>query len=465
MRRLVFVALIAGCATTPSKPNVVLILADDLGYGDVHANNPDSKIPTPHIDRLAAEGLRFTDAHAPAALCVPSRYGLLTGRYPFRQRKSVDRESLIEPGRTTVASLLRDAGYQTAIIGKWHQGFDGGNGGAELTGGPVDRGFDRFFGMHASLDIPPYFFIDGRRPAPPPTETVAASASEGWSPIQGRFWREGKVAPGFRHEEVLPEFGRRAVAHLEEHAKGGNPFFLYLPLTGPHTPWVPTAAFRGKSAVGLYGDFVMQVDALVGDVLAALDRLHLRDDTLVLFSSDNGPVWYPTDDQRFGHRAAGGLRGMKGDAWEGGHRMPFLARWPGHVPVGATTDALVSFTDVLATLAELVGSAARGEDSVSFLPALLGSGPGKRDSLVVLTSKGKLAVRRGHWKMIPFRGGGGFSEKSAGEDAGPEGQLYDLSSDRSEARNLWTERPEIVAELKQLLEREKANPPGSAAPR
>src|ERR1043165_1943535 len=247
---------LAGIAAEPSKPNIVFILADDMGYGDPHCFNAESKIPTPNIDRLAGDGMRFTDAHAPGAVCVPSRYGLLTGRYPFRNTgvRNPTKGAMIEPGRATIATVLRERGYETGMIGKWHQGFDGGDrfdSTAPLRGGPVDHGFDTFFGQHASLDIPPYFFIDQDRYVEAPTANTEASRSPEWSPIQGAFWRAGKIAPSFKHVEALPTYTRKAVEYLESRGKkaaaDSKPFFLYVAFTAPHTPWVPMEQFRGKS--------------------------------------------------------------------------------------------------------------------------------------------------------------------------------------------------------------------------
>jgi len=437
-------------------PNIVLILADDLGYGDPASNNPESRIPTPAIDRIAAEGMRFTDAHSPAALCVPSRYGLLTGRYPLRSRLAWRREAVIPPGEATLATLLKAKGYRTAMLGKWHLGFDGGEKyeyGKPLTGGPVDRGFDYYFGIPASLDIPPYFYIRGRRAEAAPTERIDASSTPGWSPIQGAFWRAGPVAPGFRHRDVLPRLEQEAVRLIELYARQRlrRPFFLYVALTAPHTPWLPLEQFRGKSHAGLYGDFVVQVDHTVGRILETLDREGLAPQTLVIFTSDNGPVWYPADVERFHHSATGPLRGMKADSWEGGHRVPFLVRWPGRVEPGSKSDELIAFTDIMATLAEAVGAAKpdTAVDSRSFLPVLLGK---RMDGPVhehLILKENAAVVRQGRWKLITHLGSGGFSKpkRVQPEPGGPEGQLYDLEKDIGERHNLWQERPEIVRRL------------------
>lgn len=443
----------AAAQTSPAEPsrvppNVVLILADDLGIGDLRSYNADSKIPTPNLDALAAEGVRFTDAHAPGAWCTPSRYGLLTGRYPSRAADmNWQQRALIEPGQSTLASLLRESGYSTAMIGKWHLGFDGGADCARpLRGGPVDRGFDHFFGIHASTDIPPYFYIRDDQCVAAPTRTIAAGTSEGdvWTNIQGAFWRAGAISPGLRLEGVLPRFEEEAVSFLERHHRNasGRPFFLYLALTGPHTPWLPLPRFHEASGAGMYGDFTVQVDDVVGQVTTALQRLGYAENTLVIFTSDNGPVWYPKDVQRFGHRSSHVYRGMKFDLWEGGHRMPFIARWPGRIPAASVSDAPVSFTDLLATLAAASGRelpAPSTLDSENILPAMLGRPTDRppRETIVHFAGQGDLAIRQGPWKLIPRRAGG---------------ELYNLADDASETRNLYAAEPEVVRRLEAALE-------------
>jgi arylsulfatase A len=473
-RHLVVLALLAGLAachstdqtggasaspTTPRRPpNIVIVMADDMGYGDPRCFNPQSRIPTPNIDRLADKGMRFFDAHSPGAWCVPSRYGLLTGRYPFRVgRFQVGQRSVIEPDRVTLASFLRTQGYATAMVGKWHLGFDGGPeaSGEELRGGPLDRGFDQFFGIHASLDIQPYYYIRGRVPVLPPTDRVAASYTKGWTKIQGAFWREGDIAPGFVHSEVLPLFGREAVAFLDAHGDREQPFLLYVALAAPHTPWLPSDEARGRSGADMYGDFVTQVDEEFGRIMAALDRNGQQQDTLVVFTSDNGPVWYPADTERLGHSSTGPLRGMKSDSWEGGHRMPFVVRWPGVVPEASTTRQTICFTDLLATVADITGvalPAGAGEDSHSLLPVL--RDPAARTSRRHTVLKANASVvREGRWKMITHLGSGGFSKPRRIEPkpGGPRGQLYDLDRDPSETNNLWLERRDVVAQLERVL--------------
>jgi len=451
-------------AIAASAPNIIFILADDMGYGDVGAFNPESKISTPNIDRLASGGMRFTDAHAPGAVCIPSRYGLLTGRYPFRNTRKFDNECLIEPGRMTIASLLKKAGYATAMVGKWHQSFDGGPEYLNrriLPGGPVDHGFDSFFGLHASLDIAPYFYIENDRELEPPTEKIDEHHTPGWALVQGAFWRGGAIAPGFKHEEVLPLFTRKAVEYVQSRRGKSEPFFLYFAPPAPHTPWVPLDSFKGKSGAGLYGDYATEVDDCVGQVLTALQQAGMTDDTLIFFTSDNGPVWYEADVQRFGHRSTSIFRGMKGDTWEGGHRMPFAARWPGHVKPGSTSGQTICFTDMLATFANVTGQTLpsdAGEDSFSLLPLLTGTKPEApvHETTLVVSSAGIVFIREGDWKLIPQLGSGGFTKpaKIKPKPGDPAGQLYNLATDPSEKENVYAQHPDVVHRLTEHLDRD-----------
>lgn len=467
----VVVSLLSATASTygnqpdsASLPHIVLLLADDMGYGDPGCYNAESKIATPAIDRLAAEGIRLTDAHSAGAFCVQSRYGLLVGRFPFRAKLNWGRQAVIEADRPTLPGMLRSHGYRTAMIGKWHQGLDGGpnhDWSRPLVGGPVDRGFDSYFGIPASLDQTPYYFIRGNRPVEPPTETIAASDTPGWSSIQGAFWRAGGIAPGFKHAEVLPKLTDEALRVIREHDKsdGGGPLFLYVALPAPHTPWLPEEKYLGKSGAGLYGDFVLQVDDTVRRITQALADSGMLDETLLIFSSDNGPTWYPADVQRLGHSAAGPLRGMKGDAWEGGHRVPLIVRWPGQVEPASVSSRPVCFTDVMATLADVIGKPlpeGAGPDSVSFLPALLGKPDRTPRPPMVLKGNGTV-ICEGRWKLITHLGSGGFSapRQETPTANGPAGQLYDLQDDLGETTNLWQKHPDIVAHLLAELKRIK----------
>lgn len=468
--RLFLVSCIAYGVTgvvAAERPNIVFILSDDLGYGDIRAYNPDSKIPTPHLDQMAAEGMRFTDAHAGGSTCKPSRYALLSGEFAVRMvDKSDKRGPLLPEGQPTIASLLRDNGYQTAMVGKWHLGFDqNGEANEELlggftfdpsnmTGGPADRGFETYFGMHASLDIPPYFYIDQRTATAPPSTMVEASDSvgteENWNHIQGAFWRAGGIGSDFKHLEVTPRFCEEACAVIENH-DGEKPLFLYLALPSPHTPWVPTEEYLGKSGAGMYGDFVMQVDAVVGQVIASLKAAGMDENTLVLFSSDNGPVWYGENTEQFLHAATGPLRGIKASAWEGGHRVPFLARWPARVRGGMVTNHTVAFCDVFATFAALAGQESIPDgvarDSVSFAGLLLepeGKLPARRPIL-----HDSETIRAGEWKLLTSKKGRGFGA--------PKGvkysvELYHLKEDLSERNNLADQMPEKVEALLGLIE-------------
>lgn len=452
-------------AESATRPNIVFIMVDDMGYGDLGCYNRESKIPTPHIDRLASQGMRFTDAHAPAAVCVPTRYGLMTGSYPFRMKRKGKRP-LIAEDQFTVGKLLQKHGYRTGMIGKWHLGVENEKDppvATALPGGPVDCGFDSFFGIPASLDIPPYYYIRGDRAVAPPSLMIGDSNSEGWTKIQGAFWRAGGIAPGYKHIEVTPKFTEETISYLNDQ-KAEKPFFLYLAYPSPHTPWLPTKEFDGKSRAGMYGDFVTQVDASIGQVLHQLDQLKLSDNTLLFLTSDNGPVWYGTDTEKFGHSSTGAMRGMKGDAWEGGHRMPFIVRWPGKIAAGSTTDELACHTDLMATAAEILESElpeGAGPDSFSILPTLLDKKPTGvvRTTLVSQSSAGLQAIRDGDWKLIPQLGSGGFSipRKEKPEPGGPKGQLYNLAEDPSETTNLYLKHPEIVARLTMLFNKYSAD--------
>jgi len=451
------------------KPHIVYIMVDDMGYGDAGCYNPQSKIPTPNIDSLANAGMRFTDAHSPGALCHPSRYGLLTGQHPFRADVALWRtRAVIREGQTTIASLLQSNGYRTAMVGKWHLGFDENGYDKPLPGGPADRGFDSYYGIRASTDIPPYFYIRGDRAVAPPSDRIGANSSEGWSPIQGAFWRAGGIAPGLQLKDVLPRFTDEAVSVIEQHTKSktAKPLMLYLAYPAPHTPWLPSPKFRGSSEAGMYGDFLVMVDAMIGRVVEALDKAGMSNDTLLFFTSDNGPVWYDADVQRFGHDSVGGLRGMKADAWEGGHRMPFIARWPGRIRAGSTSRQTICFTDMLATFAAVADAKLppdAGPDSFNILPVLLGKQPEAkpiRGPIVIPARRGMMSIRSGHWKLITGLGSGGFSKPSntKPQPGGPVGQLYHLGNDLAETRNLYQEKPKIVNSLLAKLEQIRSQP-------
>ncbi|MFG0319227.1 MAG: sulfatase-like hydrolase/transferase [Planctomycetota bacterium JB042] len=452
-------------AARPARPpNVLLVLADDLGAGDPRASNPASRIETPSIDRIAREGMRFVDAHSSSAVCSPTRYALLTGRYAWRSRMKQgvlwgDDGLLIEPSRPTVADVLRARGYRTACIGKWHLGL----GSAEkITEVPEDGfdagahtvGFDESLLLPATLDIPPYMYVRDGVPEALPTEWTEGSRRR-WDG-GGGFWRSGAMAPGFDFVDCQLRFGREAVRFVEGRADAPDePWFLYFPLTAPHTPWVPAERFVGASEAGWYGDFVAEIDWVVGTLLEALDRTGQADDTLVIFTSDNGSHWRPRDVRRYGHDANLGWRGMKADIHEGGHRVPLYVRWPGRVAAGTKSDALVGLHDLFATLAEIAGASVpdgAAEDSVSFLEALRG-GRGARIDLVNHSYDGMFALRSGRWKMIEGLGSGGFTmpARRAAAPGEPEGQLYDLLEDPAEQRNVWEEHERRVAAMRARL--------------
>ena len=458
----------------PLKPNVIVILADDLGYGDLGCYGATHTI-TPHLDRMAREGLRFTDAHSPSAVCTPTRYGLLTGRYAWRTRlkKGVlvgDSPSLIEEGRLTLASLFKAKGYMIAGIGKWHLGL--GNEAKTdfaktLRPGPLEAGFDSYFGIPASLDMVPYVYVENDRVLALPTAQSEKSPKSNY--FDGVFWREGPAAPGFRHRDVLPELTRRAEQFIQSQT-AECPFFLYFALTSPHTPWVPTEDFQGRTKLGEYGDFVTQTDAAVGRVLAALDSRKLADNTLVIFTSDNGAIPLPAQFASSGHKTNGPWRGQKSDCWEAGHRVPYLVRWPGRTPAGATCNETICHTDVLATLAALIGRKLpddAAEDSFNILPLFLGSTGQRpiREATVHHSGDGMFAIRQGKWKAIFHLGSGGFSQPKTEKPVpgGPTGQLYELDADPAESRNLWLETPDVVASLTALLSRYQAE--GRSRPR
>jgi len=446
------------------RPNIVLIYADDMGWGDIKAYNPDSRIPTPSLDALAADGIIFADAHSSSAVCTPSRYSLLTGRYSWRTSlKSgvLNGRSplLIDTERETLADMLKHAGYNTMMIGKWHLGLgvDEPNYAGSLSPGPNQLGFDYFFGIPASLDHEPYVLVENDRVTTPLTGKTIARSGMRRGGGEG-FWREGEIGEGFVHAEVLPTLARKAVEKIEEVASDDKPFFLYLPLTSPHTPWLPTEEFRGISGAGYYGDFVAQTDGVVGMVMQAIDVAGIAGDTIVIYSSDNGAHWKPEDIESYGHRANGSWRGQKADIYEGGHRVPLIIRWPGRVLAGSSSDALVVLNDIMATIADIVDvelGDGTAPDSFDFSDVLLSSGSGEhnRPAVVHHSHRGRYAVRRGDWKLVEGLGSGGFSRP---QDVDPEPgqipyQLYNLAEDPAETTNVADDDPERVAELLAVL--------------
>ncbi len=483
-----FIVTAAGLVAAPAaKPNVLFILADDMGVGDVSALNPKSAWKTPHLDRLAREGMVFTDAHSASGVCTPSRYTFLTGRYSWRSKmkKGVLQgysPALIEPGRMTVAEFLRGQGYATAAVGKWHLGLDWAKTGPQpeavdfaqpFGGGPTAHGFDRFFGISASLDMPPYVWLRDDRATRLPTATIGDSPAP-------KLWRGGPIADDFKMEDVQTRFTDESLAFIEQRAaaRDGRPFFLYLPLAAPHTPVLPTGKFDGLTHTTPYGDFVAQVDADIGRILAALDRHGLAKNTLVIFTADNGfaPPAGLAALQKLSHDPSAGMRGYKADVFEGGHHVPFIARWPGVAPAGARGEVTIGQLDLFATCAEIVGAKipdTAAEDSVSFLPLLRGKNAPRSAPLVNHSADGEFAIREGKWKLLLCPGSGGWSAPTATPSVWlpveradlsklPPFQLYDLAADPAETNNLAAAHPEIVQRLgramRGLIERGRSTP-------
>ena len=459
-------------AASAQKPNIIVILADDMGYGDVHAYNPTrGKIPTPHLDKLASQGMRFTDGHSSSGVCSPSRYTLLTGRYHWRTRLQtgivgVFGEPLIAPERLTVAGLAKQHGYRTAAIGKWHLGWDwpiaegdrplfrsykeAGKSSPDahretwrkvfeqkIAGGPTTRGFDTYFGTDVP-NWPPYCFIENDRTIGTPSV-----------PLPAEFFRNhlaslpGPALPDWKLEAILPALTERACAFISDSARQPDPWMLYLPLTTPHTPLAVNAEWKGKSGLNnAAADLIMETDAAVGKVLAALEASGAAKDTLVVFTSDNGFASYVgvKDLEKQGHFPSGPLRDYKTSVYEGGHRVAFMARWPAQVSAGTTCDQLVHQADIIATVADILQAklpANAAEDSYSFLPLLKGSAAPTRAHAISCASAGTPGLRLGNWKYIPTQ----------------PVQLYDLATDIGETNNLAASQPERVAEMKALLEK------------
>lgn len=462
-----------------SRPNIIFILADDLGYGDVKCFNPEGKIPTPNIDKLAAEGMKFTDAHSSSAVCTPSRYSILTGRYPWRSRLQSSvlygySAPLIEPSRLTAASFLKTNGYYTACLGKWHLGMDwpvkskpsndtvnflkpSGSPliktgwevdySKPISNGPNSRGFDYFYGISASLDMPPFAFIENNHTVGLPTVT--------------KTWvRPGPAEKDFEAVDVLPSIIQKAKGIIT--AKAKDPFFIYLALPSPHTPIVPGRNFKGKGQVTEYGDYVMETDWAVGEIMKTLDSLGIRDNTILFFTSDNGFAPYVLKNfnvEALGHLPSYIFRGYKADIWDGGHRVPTVVSWPGHVPRGSTCEQLVSLTDFTATIAAILQKklpANVAEDSYNILPYLLGNTKKTiRPDVVYASIDGNFSLQKGKWKLIFCPGSGGWElpkNKEAFQKGLPMVQLYDMQADISEKTNVEAMHPEIVRQLTQLMQ-------------
>jgi arylsulfatase A-like enzyme len=432
-------------AAVTKRPNIVLMYADDMGYGEVQALNPErGKIPTPNLDKLITEGMTFTDAHTASSVCTPSRYALLTGRYAWRTRLQGGvltgaGEPLIAENRLTLAKMLKENGYSTAISGKWHLDFhyDGPRAtvGTTIPDGPITRGFDTWLGFHHARNMK-------------------------------ELCKDDQIIEIVDPIEMLPRTTDFAVDYINQKAadaKNGKPFFLYVPFGSPHTPIVPTEEWIGKSGLGKYGDFVMMTDGMAGRVIDAIDANGLADNTIVIFSSDNGTSRKCKFDdlKEQGHYPSAYLRGSKADLWDGGHRVPFILRWPnGGVNPGSRCDQLIGLSDMTATVADLIGYELpenAAEDSLSFLPAIHGKQiVSEREAIVHHSISGHFAIRKGKWKLLLASGSGGWTKPVYNHD-GPQVQLYDMSKDLSEQKNLQAEFPEVVSELTKLLESYVAN--------
>jgi arylsulfatase A len=499
LRIFLGVILIANLGKTASNPNILVILADDLGYGDVGCYNSDSKVPTPNIDRLAVEGMRFTDAHSPSTVCTPTRYSLLTGRMAFRNGMrgvfdGMGGPCLIEKGRLTIGEMLRGQGYATAMYGKWHIGLtfsdkDGQpinrNGLAAVQSvdytrpipdGPLHRGFDEFFGTACCPTTDwLYAYIDGDQIPVPPTGLLDKSRLPKHS--YSRDNRRGMKAPDFDLEEVDLKFLEKSRAYLKRHAKlnQGKPFFLFHSAQAVHLPSFPADRFKGRTKAGPHGDFIFELDYVVGELMRTLEQTGMAENTLVIFTSDNGPetgsVYHMRTDHQ--HDGARPWRGMKRDNWEGGHRVPLIARWPGLIKSGSQSDQTICVTDIMATCAAIVGAKLpndAAEDSFDLLPILNGSARKKRVREFTLhqTISLALAIRQGDWKYLDHPGSGGnryanhrLLKQWHREDPAPA-QLYNLAADPGETKNLLTAKPAIAKRLKAQLDKFVAT--GRSAP-
>ena len=473
-------AVALGQAMVAAKPNIVFVLADDMGFGDVQALNARSKVSTPNLNRFAKQGMMFTDAHSPSAVCTPTRYGALTGRYCWRSRLKRGvlngySAPLLEPGRLTVAGMLRASGYHTSIVGKWHLGLgfqkdaDGKIDYAKpVTDGPNEHGFDYSHIIPASLDFPPYVYIENGQVIELPTIDQPAVKFPG-------FLRRGPRQPGLVMDDCLDDLTGKATSVIEQRAKKDQPFFLYFPLSAPHKPVQPHPRFIGKSKLGLYGDFVMQVDWTIGQIMKAIHEAGIEKNTLLIFTSDNGSFMHrrgadekedhlsdPTI-QAYNvthHTANGDLRGTKADVWEAGHRVPFFARWSGVIKPGSKCERATVHVDLFATCAEIAGANLpddAAEDSFSWLPLFRGDDWAKpRAPVINHSAAGMFALRSGKWKLVAGNGSGG-REAPKGKPFGKPYRLFDLSSDLGERNDLAKANPGLVEELTRKLEAVRAN--------
>ena len=450
-------------------PNIVFILADDMGYGDVHVLNSSSRIPTPHLDSLAASGMTFVDAHTPSAVCTPTRYGLLTGRYCWRSRLKRGvlngyGPPLIEPSRPTIATFLKSAGYHTGIVGKWHLGLDlpksaDGKGldfSKPVGNSPKERGFDFSYIIPASLDFPPYIYIENGQVTNPETVVQEAIKFPG-------FLRKGPRSKDLVVEDCLDDLLKQANQYIRKQSQTDQPFFLYFPLPAPHKPVIPHSRFQDKTKLGPYGDFVVQVDWTVGEVLRTIRETGVEDNTLVIYSSDNGSYMYRRDGnpdhvsdksvqayQSKHHTSNHVFRGTKADIWEAGHHVPFFARWPGRIAKGSRCGETICLTDFFATTAEIVNRdlpANAAPDSFSLLALFQGeTWKTPRPPVIHHSAAGMFAIRDGKWKLVLGNGSGG-RESPRGKPFQKPYQLFDLSVDLAERHNVIDAHPDIATRL------------------
>lgn len=469
------------CTEKQKQPSIIFILADDMGYGDVSYFDNNSKLKTENLDRMAQEGVVFTDAHSSSSVSTPTRYGILTGRYNWRSTLKNNvlygyDKALIPADRETMASMLRKNGYTTAGIGKWHLGWDWDNIDAgkdkvdfskPVQNGPTTRGFDYFYGFCGSLDMAPYVYIENDMPTSLPDRETVNEGKYSW-------WRKGPTGADFVHEEVLPNLVDRACNYIKEKAKADQPYFLYLPLPAPHTPILPTEEFRGKSGIGEYGDFVLMVDAMVGKVLQAVKESGEDGNTIVVFTTDNGcsPAAGIKEMEAQGHRPNSIYRGHKADLFDGGHRIPCILRWPEGTKPHEVRQT-VCLTDFYATFAAINGYKlmdSEGEDSYNLLPAIVSETEIDpiREATVHHSIDGQFTIRQGDWKLLLSASSGGWSAPTPTDtlalDSLPPIQLYNMKDDPSETTNVEAEHPEIVSRLRALMAkyvREGRSTPGA----
>jgi arylsulfatase A-like enzyme len=482
-------------ADADQPPNILIILADDLGFGDVSCSNPEAKVKTPNIDALARQGMRFTDAHSAATVCTPTRYSLMTGQMCFRTGyrfvfTGIGGPCIITPERLTIAEMLKESGYRTAMVGKWHvgmtfydkQGQPIHNGGRDaiqridftrrIDGGPVDQGFDTFYGTACCPTTDwLYAFIENDRIPVPPTGLIdkAPYPTNDYT----HDFRQGYAAPNFDASEVDLVFLDKSKKFLRDHVTNNpdQPFFLFHSMQAVHLPSIPAKRFRGTTQAGPHGDFIHEMDWIVGDLVKTLESLDIADNTLVVFCSDNGPEAPTVVAMRrdYGHDGARPWRGVKRDQWEGGHRTPLIVKWPHKVDPGSTSAQLISTTDLMATCAALVGYELpndAAEDSYNMLGVLLGEQGDEsvRPYGLQQTMVHSFSIRVGDWKYLDHQGSGGNDYdrddprwsmkryKLPDTDPDAPGQLYNLAHDPGETTNLFSKRPEIVSKLKAMLD-------------